>query len=130
MQNPLNIFRFFDLVQPQHPTRADKIVLMIGRVSASLGVLGVLLGVRLEDEHGLDTGPSFLAPVTVAALLIYFLTIIMVGIRVIGETQKVSGFSKQIRYVAWRLFLYMFLPALVLTAVLAMIALVVTHGGR
>lgn len=97
----------FFLLRPKQRTLLDTIIFWFGNASV-VYVIGMAIISQIYRSRNWD---NFIA----VDVVIYVLLLIMASIRYLGESNHIVGFGRQAANLFSRLFLYLFLPAILLT---------------
>lgn len=103
------------LFEPQ--TKGDKFFFGIGIVSGILGTILPFLLTYVKPDFT-KLWHKIMVGILVAAFILFFLSFVVLAIRTVGRRAGKKTFVSQAAFTFWRVFLYLFLPSIVVTVVL------------
>ena len=124
-RNPLALFNLLKFFRLSNPTKTDKIINAIGWIASRLALIGLLLTIKPLPLVAAYSDAIY--TVIRICLLAYFIAIIYLGTRYLGELEGTRGVGAQFRNLARHLLLYGLLPAIIITAIIWMVVAVFIH---
>jgi hypothetical protein len=104
----------FFLVRPRRRTRLDTCIFWFGNISIVLVITLAILS-QIYRQKNWDN-------VIMVDALAYVVLMLMAGVRYFGENNKIAGFGRQAGMLFGKLFLFLFLPAGLITGILVFCA--------
>jgi chromate transport protein ChrA len=110
---PLLLLLFF-IIRPKRRTKLDRFIFWLGNAS----IIYIIFMVIWSQLHRAKNWDDYIA----WGIMAYVIAVIMAAIRYLGESSHISSFKSQTLHLFKNLFLWLFLPAGLITALLLLLS--------